>query len=342
MSTSTDHSGADHTGFRVAVVHRTHLLILVDGREVRAELTGRFRFLAESDEDLPAVGDYVQAQIMDDGELAIVQDLNSRRTVLKRRAAGGDAEYQVIAANVDTAFIVQACDRDFNIARLERYLVAVRDGQVEPVVVLSKADLLSPAERDQLIAEIRATGEQATIHVLSAESGYGMDAFTTGLEPGKTYCLLGSSGVGKTTLTNTLLGTEEHSTRDIRADQKGRHTTTARYLLQLPGGAWLIDTPGMREFGLMGAGAGLAETFSDLDDLLGSCRFRDCSHTVEDGCALLEAVASGDLDESRFERYMKLRRESAHYERTNAERRQKDKETGKLYKRIQQAKKERR
>lgn len=330
------------TAYRVSAVHRTHLLVLVDGREVRAELTGRFRFLADSDEDLPAVGDYVQALLMDDGDLAIVQDVVPRETVLKRRAAGGEAEFQVIAANVDMAFIVQACDRDFNIARLERYLVAVRDGGVTPAIVLSKADLMDDASRDELVANIRASGEEAQVFVVSSETGYGMEPLETALEPDRTYCLLGSSGVGKTTLLNRLIGVDAFSTRETRADQKGRHTTTARYLQHLPGGAWLIDTPGMREFGLMGAESGLAETFSDLDDLLGDCRFRDCSHTVEDGCALLEAVASGDLDEARYERYMKLRRESAHYERSNAERRQKDKQTGKLYKRIIQAKKDRR
>jgi len=330
------------TAYRVSAVHRTHLLVLVDGRDVRAELTGRFRFLAESDEELPAVGDYVHALLMDDGDLAIVQDVVPRETVLKRRAAGGEAEFQVIAANVDVAFIVQACDRDFNIARLERYLVAVRDGGVTPAIVLSKADLMDDASRAQLEADIRASGEEAPVFVVSSESGYGMEPLEAALEPDRTYCLLGSSGVGKTTLLNRLIGEETFSTRETRADQKGRHTTTARYLQQLPGGAWLIDTPGMREFGLMGAESGLAETFSDLDDLLGNCRFRDCSHTVEEGCALLEAVASGDLDESRYERYMKLRRESAHYERTNAERRQKDKEFGKLIKRTMQAKKDRR
>ena len=330
------------TAYRVCAVHRTHLLVLVNGREVRAELTGRFRFLAESDEELPAVGDFVHALLMDDGDLAIVQDVVPRETVLKRRAAGGDAEFQVIAANVDTAFIVQACDRDFNIARLERYLVAVRDGGVTPAIVLSKADLMDDAARDQLVTTIRATGEDAAVFVVSSDSGYGMEPLVGALAPDRTYCLLGSSGVGKTTLLNRLLGDQTFATQETRADQKGRHTTTARYLLQLSGGAWIMDTPGMREFGLMGAESGLAETFSDLDDLLGDCRFRDCSHTVEDGCALLEAVASGDLDEARYERYMKLRRESAHYERSNAERRQKDKETGKMYKRIQQAKKDRR
>ncbi len=337
--------------FRVSTVHRTHLTVLVGEAEVRAELTGRFRFMAESDEALPVVGDWVEAELFDDDTLAIVHDIEPRRTRLFRRAAGGDAAIQTMAANVDTALIVQSCDRDFNVARLERYLVAVREGGVEPVIVLNKADLVDDIGPDRstslassaLVAAIRATGEAAPIHLVSAESGVGMEALARRLEPGHTYCLLGSSGVGKTTLTNRLLGRDTFATGSVRKDDhRGRHTTTSRHLVPLPSGAWLIDTPGMREFGLLGTETGLSETFDDISRLAATCRFRDCSHTVEDGCALLEAISSGELDEARYERYMKLKRESEHYDRSVAERRRRDKETGKLYKRIQAEKKDRR
>ncbi len=329
--------------FRVSSVHRTHLTVLNGAGEIRAELTGRFRFMAESDEALPVVGDWVEAELFDNDTLAIVHDVQPRGTVLRRRAAGGEAAVQLMAANVDVAFIVQSCDRDFNVARLERYMVAVRDGDVAPEIILNKADLLDDVGQDALVTAIRASGEAAPIHLVSAESGFGMHALARRLESGRTYCLLGSSGVGKTTLTNHLLGTDAFSTGAVREDDhRGRHTTTSRHLMELPSGAWLIDTPGMREFGMVSSEDGLAETFSDLDTLAGECRFRDCSHEVEEGCAVLGALAASSLDADRYERYMKLRREMAHYDRSVAERRRKDKETGKLYKRIQAEKKDRR
>jgi ribosome biogenesis GTPase / thiamine phosphate phosphatase len=323
------------TPSRITRVDRDRYLVRGEGGEVPAEATGRLLFSADSGEDLPCTGDWALVQYHNDGALAIIHDLLPRRTFLRRKAAGNTVDYQMIAANIDAAFIMQSCDDNFNLRRMERYVVMANDGHVEPVILLSKTDLLSPQELQQRIAEVRRTGIGSTLLAFSSTSGQGLDVLQQTLGKGKTYCLLGSSGVGKTTLLNHLLGREEFETQPVRtSDSRGRHTTSSRQLVMLDNGAFLIDTPGMRELGLVAAQAGLAESFFDISELSGECRFKDCTHTSEVGCAILEAVENGELDKDRYQSYLKLLKESQFHQMSYVERRRKDKQFGRMVKNV--------
>ena len=260
--------------------------------------------------------------------------LLDRLSVFKRRAPGTDRREQLIAANVDTLFVVSSCNEDFNEARLERYLAIGRDAEVMTLIVLTKSDLCPNPEDYVRRAAKLAVG----VH---AEALNALDMETAGkLEPwlglGQTVALLGSSGVGKSTLSNTLLGSSNIETRQIRKDDaKGRHTTTARNLHQLPGGAWLLDTPGMRELQLTDVRSGIDDVFAEITALAGDCRFDDCCHQGEPGCAVQQAVGGGELDAARLQRWQKLVREDAHNRESIAERRARGKALGRLYRTIQ-------
>lgn len=320
---------------RVVAVHRDSTTVRTEDAEFPAEPTGKLRFSADSGADLPCVGDWVVVHPENDGTFGIIHAVLPRRSFLRRKAAGRDVEFQMIAANIDVAFIVQSCDFNFNPRRLERYLVMVHEGGVEPVVLLSKSDLVSAeqlAERLEVVAQIDAACANVTF---SNVTGDGLEDVRTLLQRARTYCLLGSSGVGKTTLLNTLLGRDSFETSEVRSkDGRGRHKTSHRHLELLESGALIIDTPGMRELALMGATEGLKEEFSTIDELSKRCKFSDCTHTSEVGCAVLAAVESGELSEDRYESYLKLARESAHYEMTYVERRKKDKAFGKMVKSV--------
>lgn len=325
---------------RVTAVNRTNLELETEEGPLTAELTGRLRFAVGSSLELPAVGDWVAIQVLDDGSFAVVTDVLPRATELKRRQPGKRTEYQLIAANVDVAFIVQPADQPVHTRRLERYVVVARDGGVEPVILLSKTDLVPIADLPASVATAGALAE--TIPISSTTPG-GLDSIKARLKPGLTYVLLGPSGVGKSTLLNGLIGEDVFATGDVRAsDQKGRHITTRRELVVLEGGAIFIDTPGMRELGLTDVQDGLDDTFSDISELTDSCRFRDCTHTGEAGCAVCEAVEAGSLDEGRYQSYLRLQREAAHYEREYVEQRRRDRAQGKLYKEILKGKPDRR
>ena len=334
-----DHALADSAGelcepdsslARVTAVDRGRYLIRGEGGEVPAELTGRFLHLAESSAELPCVGDWVCARDRDGGAQASIHQVLPRRSFLRRKAAGREVEFQMIAANIDVAFVVQACHFDFNVQRLERYLVMVRDGQVEPVVLLTKTDLVTPEELEGLIGRIRGLGVEARIVCVSNVTGDGVEAVRALLEPGRTYCLLGSSGVGKTTLINRLLGGNALATGAVSHTGEGRHTTTRRQLLVLEHGALLIDMPGMRELGMLGAGEGIAAAFLDIAELARGCRYPDCRHDREPGCAVRAASERGELSEEQLQSYLKLRRESDFHEQTHAERRKKDRAFGRF------------
>lgn len=317
---------------RVLAVDREAFLVHGTAAEWRAELAGRLRFTAASAADLPCVGDWVLVQEPAAGGPAIIHEVLPRRTFLRRKAPGRTVDFQTIAANIDVAFIVQGCREDFNVARLERYLVMAGDGHIEARIILSKSDLLSDAELAGRLQELTAAGIAAPVLALSNATGAGVEEFHRSLAPGRTYCLLGSSGVGKTTLINRLLGRETLATKAVSGTGEGVHTTVRRQLLRLDNGAMLIDNPGMRELGLLGTGDGLDAAFGDLGGLAAQCRFPDCSHTREPGCAVLAALASGELSEERYQHYLKLQKESEFHNLSYLDRRRKDRAFGRMVK----------
>ena len=316
---------------RVTRVDRDRFLVLNEQREVQAEVTGNLLFAADSSQNLPCVGDWVLVQYFNDDTLAIIHNVLPRRSFLRRKAAGKNVEYQMIASNIDVAFIMQSCDYNFNIRRMERYLVMVNEGQIKPVILLSKSDLVRAEELKQYFSNIEKARIGASVIAFSNTTGAGLQEIRQSLENSKTYCLLGSSGVGKTTLLNHLLGREEFETNPVRdKDGRGRHTTARRQLSVLNNGALLVDTPGMRELGILALGTSIDDSFSEISELSENCRFRDCTHTRETGCAVLKAVENGELDERRYQNYLKLTKESEFYQMSYAERRKKDKQFGRM------------
>ncbi len=318
---------------RITRVDRDRYLVRNEKDEIQAEPTGKLLYAVDSSQDLPCVGDWALVQYYNDGTLAIIHDILPRKSFLRRKAPGKTSDYQIIASNIDTAFIVQSCDHNFNVPRLERYLVMANDGGIEPAVLLSKTDLVTPQDLEKKISEIREARIDAQVIAFSNQTDDGILKVRQALQHGKTYCLLGSSGVGKTTLLNHLLGREEFETNPVREkDSRGRHTTSRRQLTVLDNGALLIDTPGMRELGMMGVESGIADSFSDIHRLSEQCRFKDCSHTTEVGCAILRAIEEHELDEERYNNYLKLKKESEFHEMSYVERRKKDKQFGRMVK----------
>jgi ribosome biogenesis GTPase / thiamine phosphate phosphatase len=327
---AVEHCDADVSIARVTAVDRARYLVR-DGRdELPAELTGRLQFIADSAIDLPCVGDWVGVRPADGGSRALIQVVLPRKTFLRRKTPGKDVDFQMIAANIDTAFVIQACHFDFNVRRLERYLVMVREGHIEPVLLLTKTDLLSAQELQRLIDEIRLAGIDTRIIAVSNVTSQGLDLVRDLLLPAKTYCLLGSSGVGKTTLLNRLAVGSDLQTAEVSHTGEGRHTTTRRQLIVLEGGALLIDMPGMRELGMLDVSEGLSETFADIVQLAGKCRFSDCRHEGEPGCAVQAAIGRHELSEARLLQYRKLSNESAFQDLSYVERRKKDRDFGRF------------
>jgi ribosome biogenesis GTPase / thiamine phosphate phosphatase len=315
---------------RVTAVDRGRYVVRDEHGELPAGLTGRLQFVVESSIDLPCVGDWVAVRYLDGRSHASIHGVLPRRSFLRRKAPGKEIDFQMIAANIDVAFVIQACHFDFNVRRLERYLVMVREGHIEPVLLLTKTDLVDARELERLIGEIRLAGVDARVITVSNVTGEGLDRVRELLIPGRTYCLLGSSGVGKTTLINRLSGDSGLDTGEVSHTGEGRHTTTRRQLVVLEGGALLIDMPGMRELGMLGVSEGLDDTFADIGELTKNCRFTDCGHTTEPGCAVRAAIERHELSDRRLQDYLKLRKESAFHDLSHIERRKKDREFGRF------------
>jgi ribosome biogenesis GTPase len=276
--------------------------------ECWATPSGKLRESGDLDGGWPAVGDWVSAQATITDDRATLQAVLQRRSQFVRKMAGKRVAQQVIAANVDTAFLVAALDGDFNLRRLERYLSQCWESGASPVIVLNKADECDAVAAR--VADVESVAQGVPVLPMSAQTGNGIVAMDAFLTPGRTVVLLGSSGVGKSTIVNRLLGHDSRATQPVReSDSRGRHTTTARELLRLPAGALVIDTPGLRELQLWDAADGVAESFADIEELASECRFRDCRHNSEPGCAVLAAIASGALDRGRWESRRKLERE---------------------------------
>ncbi|MDR1689112.1 MAG: ribosome small subunit-dependent GTPase A [Clostridiales bacterium] len=300
---------------RITEQHRDRCTAVTCRGEVVCSLKGKFYLNAESRQDFPCVGDFVRIKLNENGNSQI-ESLLPRRTKFSHADFSGHAAgyaktivEQVVAANFDYVFILSSLNADFKVSRLERYLTQARQSLAQPVVILTKADLAEDV--NPYINAVINAAPDTSVHAVSSRTGFGIDSLKKYLMPGKTVVFLGMSGVGKSSLVNALMGDEVMDVKGIReSDGRGRHTTTHRQLFMLPGGAMIIDTPGMRELGLFNAGAGLSAGFADIEELFKNCRFSDCNHTREPGCAVLAALENGTLEHGRWEKYVAETREN--------------------------------
>jgi ribosome biogenesis GTPase len=305
--TFQEHADAGLRPGRVAIQHRGAYVLLTEEGEVWASVRGRLRHAAGDGDGVPAVGDWVAYDRPDGAERATIDAILPRRSAFRRKQAGHETAEQVVAANVDVLFLVTSLNQDLNVRRIERYMTLAWESGADPVVVLTKADLCADVQTAVALVETVTFG--VPVHVTSTLTGEGFDALGAHLEGGKTGAAVGSSGVGKSTLINHLAGEERLATQGLRNDGRGRHTTTHRELIVLPGTGCVIDTPGMREIQLWDSAEGLEKAFEDVESITADCRFSDCAHETEPGCAIRSALADGSLDAERFESYRKLQRE---------------------------------
>ena len=324
---------------RIISEHKERYTVKTEKGELEAEITGHLRYTANTREDFPAVGDWVAISEYDDNKV-LIHSIFPRKTIIERQAVGKQGEKQIIATNIDFAFIVLAVNRDFNINRVERYLTICNATQVKPIIILNKIDLVNAIDLANLISKVKARVKQVPVIAISNESQKGIESLKKHIVKGKTYCLLGSSGVGKSSLVNTLTAKQLMKTNTISTStNKGRHVTSHRELIVLDTGGIIIDNPGIREVGITDSNGGLDKTFEKIVQLSNNCKFKDCTHTIEIGCAVISAVESDKLDKLFYENYLKMNREKEHFESTVAEKRKKDKNSGKMFKQIKKLKK---
>ena len=310
------YSTEDYSVGRVSIENKNNYHLYTDSGELIAEVSGKFHFNAETASGYPAVGDWVVIRTISDERKAIIEYVLERKNKFSRNAAGIKTEEQIITSNIDTLFIITSLNQDINLRRMERYLALAYECEVMPVLIFSKADLCD--EIAEKISEVNSVSLNTKIHIISAVRNEGMSELKIYFHGNKTVGVVGSSGVGKSTLINSLCGNEVMEVSDISLyKDKGRHTTTHRELILLPFGGMIIDTPGMRELQMWEGSDGVSETFSDIEKYLGQCRFSDCKHETEPGCAIKKAIEDGEFDEKRFKNYLKLQREIRHFENRN-------------------------
>lgn len=299
--------------------------------EYLAKVTGKQMFDASSREDYPAVGDWVEI-VMADKENAVIQKVLPRKTVMKRKNSNKKKnETQIIATNVDVAFVVESVDRDFNLNRFERYFALARDGGVDVAIILNKIDLISPKELELLLVKLRERFKNIDVISTSTATDRGLDKLKKYIKKDQTYCFLGSSGVGKSSLINKLLGEDILRTEDISTySNRGKHITTKREMYFLENGGIVIDNPGLREVGMADNIVGINNFFDEITDLADHCKYKDCSHVQESGCAVLAALKEGKLDESQYANYLNLKKEAEYFEMTELEKKEKDRRFGKF------------
>ncbi len=317
---------------RVTQEHRERYVVSDGEKEYDAEITGNLRFSSSSREDFPAVGDWVMMTVYDSDQ-AVIHKVLPRRSMLARQAVGKFGEIQIISANIDVAFIIQAINNNFSINRLERYLTICYSSDIDPVLVISKTDLSSEDDISNAISELEKREKKVKYILLSNITLKGLDQILDFIQKGKTYCVVGSSGVGKSTLINNLLKRQVLRTGHIsHSTNKGRHITEHRELFILENGGIIIDTPGMKEVGMTDNQDGIKATFQVISSLSLKCRFTDCQHINETGCAVIEALQRGDVDQNSYDNYLKIIKEQERFTTTVAEKRKKDKVFGKLIK----------
>ena len=329
----------DFTLGRVTQEHRERYIVSTGEKEYEAEITGNIRFSASSRADFPAVGDWVTMTIYD-YDYAIITSILPRKTVLERQTVGKPGEKQIISANTDNAFIIQSVGYNFNINRLERYLAICYDAGIDPVLVISKIDLATTVEINEAIRTLESREKKVRYFLLSNTTQEGLDKIIEFIEKGKTYCVVGSSGVGKSTLINNLLKKNVLRTSQISTStNKGKHVTEHRELFVLENGGIIIDTPGMKELGITDSIDGIRTTFGEIFELSLNCRFPDCQHINEHGCAVIKAMDNGIIDGDSLDNFRKILREQERFQATVAEKRKKDRAFGKMCRNVMKEKK---